>query len=79
MVPTLECNLLWVRAIVGGLIKGAAGSQKFLWFRVLSLVVDSYKKNKEVIGDDQGRSQKRQNCETDIITVHIGYCEYFGT
>ena len=61
MVPTRECNLLWVRAIVGGLIKGAIGSQKFLWFRVLSLVVDSYKKNKEVIGDEQGRSPERQN------------------
>ena len=27
VVPTGECNLLWVRAIVGGLIKGAPGSQ----------------------------------------------------
>ena len=27
VVPTAECNLLWVRAIVGGLIKGTPGSQ----------------------------------------------------
>ena len=53
VVPTLECNYLWVRAIVGGLIKGAAGSQKFLWYRVLSQVVDAYKKSKQVIGEDQ--------------------------
>ena len=53
VVPTLECNRLWVRAIVGGLIKGTPGGQKFLWYRVLSLVVDSYKKSYRVIGDDQ--------------------------
>ena len=82
VVPTAECNQLWVRSIVGGLIKGTPGSQarilllefkygpnfvyfeqthkltyhllqKFLWYRMLSLVVESYLKTKTVIGEDQ--------------------------